>query len=87
MKNMENNMENYYRTKDLAEASFLYASGVKLIRSETDNGRVWFLFSDKNTCNKLTGSFWGREAMVNAKAYADANRSLKDVIFNKEDRR
>jgi len=81
-------MENAYRTKDLAEASFLYASHQKLIRLEEDNnGRYWFIFGDKGQCEELVNQYWRREATVNAKEFADAFRSLKDRIFkNKEGR-
>ena len=81
-------MENVYRTKDLAEASFLYAIHQKLIRLEKDHGgRCWFVFDDDLACRELIASYWRRDAMVNAKEFADAIRSLKDRIFkNKEGR-
>jgi len=75
-----------YSTRDLSEASFLYASGIKLIRLNKDNDRFWFVFEDKNLCGQLTDSFWRKEASVNAKEYADALRTMKDLIFN-QDRR
>lgn len=77
------NMEDYYRTKDLATASFLYASNKKLIKTDQDNGRVWFIFEDKPSCDVLVNSFWRKEAVVNAKEFSDAIRTLKDLIFNK----
>ena len=79
-------MDNVLRTRDLAEASFLYASGVKLIQLDNDNGRFWFVFEDKVLCEQLTDSFWRKEAMVDAKTYAEASRSLKDLIFSKNGR-
>lgn len=74
-------MKNCYRTKDLSEASFLYAYGKKLIRTENDNGKLWFIFDDKVSCEELANSFWRREATVNAKEFSDATRTLKDLIF------
>ena len=79
-------MKNTYHTKDLAEASFLYASGKKFVHLEEDKGRFWFVFDDKTSCEELTNSFWRKEAVVNAKEYADALRTLKDLIFNKHRR-
>lgn len=76
-------MENYYRTKDLAEASFLYASNKKLIRVENDNGKIWFIFDDKASCERLANSFWSKDAIVNAKEFSDAIRTLKDIIFSR----
>lgn len=77
-------MENYYRTKDLSEASFLYASGKKLIRLDKDNVKIWFIFEDKLSCENLSNSFWRKEATINAKEFADSIRTLKDLIFNKQ---
>lgn len=76
-------MENCYRTKDLSEASFLYASGKKLIRLDKDNVKIWFIFEDKLSCENLSNSFWRKEALINAKEFADGIRTLKDLIFNK----
>ena len=77
-------MKTPYRTKDLAEASFLYASNKKLIQLEKDGSKFWFIFADRVSCEKLADSFWGKEATVNAKEFADGIRTLKDLIFNKE---
>lgn len=77
------NIENSYRIKDLSLASFLYASGAKLIKLDNQNHRVWFLFDDKPSCERSADSFWRKDAIVNAKEFADAFRTLKDLIFNK----
>ena len=76
------NKENY-RTRDLSESAFLYASGKKLLKLENDNKRVWFIFKDRLSCQDLLDSYWQKEAVVNAKEFADAIRSLKDLIFNR----
>ena len=83
MEKINMNMESYYRTKDLSEAAFLYASNNKLIRVDRNNGIVWFIFEDKSSCEVLVSSFWRKEAVVNAKEFADGIRTLKDLIFNK----
>ena len=76
-------MESIYRTKDLNEASYLYAAGQKLIRLEEDtNKRCWFIFDNEIVCQGLIDSYWRKEATVNAKEFADAIRSLKDRIFS-----
>jgi hypothetical protein len=74
---------NTYRTKDLPIAAFLYASGKRLFESETDNGKVWFIFNDKASCEEMVNSFYRKEASVNAKEFSDALRTLKSLIFNK----
>lgn len=75
---------NHYSTKDLSVASFLYASGKKLIHLNKDNGRTWFLFDNRNSCEQLVRSFWAKEALVNAKEYSDSIRTLKELIFNEQ---
>jgi hypothetical protein len=77
-------MNNTHHTKDLAEAAFLYASGRKLAELKKDSGKYWFVFDDRKTCQALVDSYWRKDASVNAKEYADAFRSLKDLIFNKK---
>ena len=76
-------MKSNFRTKDLSEASLLYASGKKLQHPQHENGKVWFVFEDKASCEEIVHTYWRREAVINAKDYADAIRTLKDLIFNK----
>ncbi len=79
-------IENTYKTKDLSEASFLYASHQKLIRLEEDTGRYYFVFEDRSTCQKLIDTYWRKEATVDAKELLDSLRSLKDRIFSMQRR-
>jgi len=79
------NMENY-RTKDLAEAAFLYASSKRLIQVEKDGRICFFVFENKPSCETLANSYWRKEATANAKEFSDAIRTLKDLIFNQENR-
>ena len=82
---MEMKMENIYRTKDLYESSYLYACHKKLLQLDRENGRCWFIFQDKQSCQSLIDSYWRREAKIDAKEFIDALRSLKDRIFNNGD--
>lgn len=72
---------NLYKTRDLYEASFLYANGQRLIRLEGDKSQKWFIFADKGACEKLAQTFWAKDSSVDAKSYAEAIRSLKEMIF------
>ncbi|MCK9554964.1 DUF5659 domain-containing protein [bacterium] len=72
-----------YRTRDLYEAAFLYASNSKLLQLENENNRKVFIFEEVAVCRKLTDSYWRKEALINAKAFSDAIKTLKDLIFNK----
>lgn len=73
-----------YKTKDLACASLLYASNQKLLRLERNGNskQFYFVFSDRDQCEKLVTSYWQGEAVINAKLFADALRTMKDRIFS-----
>ena len=72
---------NTYYTKDLYEASFLYAHQQKLLGLEKDCKFFWFIFKDKSACEELSVAYWAGEIEINAKAYSDAIRTLKDRLF------
>jgi len=81
---MEKENAHHYITQDLGEASLLYLSQKLVELREADNsGHFWFVFEDKTTCQRLVNSFWQREAVINARDFCDAMRTLKDLIFNK----
>jgi hypothetical protein len=71
-----------FRTKDIAEASFLYASNKKLVNLEKSGYFYYFIFEDVSGCTALLTSFWRKEAMIDAKTYSEAFRSLKDRLFS-----
>jgi hypothetical protein len=75
-----------FQTRDLSEAAFLYASGRKFSKLNSDGQRFWFVFDGKHECKKLADSYWRKEATINAKEMSDALRTLKDMIFNRETR-
>ena len=70
-----------FKTKDLYEAAFLYADRRKLVRLERDGNIFWFVFADRETCERVSLAYWQGEIDTNAKEYADAIRTLKDRIF------
>ena len=82
---MDINMKDCFRTKDLGEASLLYSSDKRLIHLNHDGIRYWFIFEDQESCQKIVQSFWRKEAMINAKNFVDAERTLKNLIFKKQD--
>jgi len=73
-----------FQTKDMYEAAFLYARRLKLSKLERAGSSFWFVFESKRDAEKLSDSYWAREADVNAKAYADSIRTLKDMIFSRK---
>ena len=72
---------NVYFTKDLYEASLLIACKIKLLKLVKENNYYLFAFENKAKAEELSAKFWLREIDVDAKAYAEAIRSLKDRIF------
>lgn len=73
-----------YFTKDIWEASILYAMHKKIIRTDNVNGRVWFYFADKGSCEELVEAYLRKDLTINAKEFAEANKTLKGFVFNKE---
>lgn len=76
---MEKNNE--YRVKDLYLAAFLYSQQKELINIERENQVCWFVFADKTTCEASAEQYWSNRATGKIKAFTDAIRSLKDLIF------
>ena len=70
-----------YSTKDLYEASFLYAAGKELVDLARDGNQAWFIFADPVGCNEMVRLFWAKKGSVAPKVYAEAVRSLKDMLF------
>lgn len=75
-------MEKVFRTKDLYLASYLYAEGQTLERTEKNGGTCWFLFREQNSSEILANHFWNGTGKCFGKSYADAIRTLKDIIFS-----
>ena len=78
---MNNELENVYSTKDLAEASLLLVKNQKLIRLNRQGKTVFFVFEDKKNCEDISNQFWFGECLVNAKTYYEAMQTLKNRIF------
>ena len=74
-------MENYYSTKDLYLAGFLYAKGIEFGGVKRQGSLCWFIFADKPTCESLQLQFFAKSIEVNAKNYSDALRTLKNLLF------
>lgn len=74
--------EHMFITKDLNVAAFLYASNAKLASAKKDKTHTtFFSFVDKDACEELVRKYWAKEGQIDAKNFADALRSLKDMLF------
>lgn len=75
--------EDGYPVKDLYLAAYLYSKNLKLLRLQKEKDFYWFIFQDKEKSEEQIERYWQREAEVNAKIYAEAIRTLKDMIFSR----
>ena len=75
-----------YATKDLHLAAFFQTKGMRIEKLEhhSSAGKGWnpvyFIFSDRDTCDYLEGVFWsgeGDDAIINIKKYLTDVRSLR----------
>lgn len=79
------NSETIFKTTDLFEAAYLYASRQKFLGLESqDNRRYWFLFANAPECERLINSYWEREAVMCIRDYVDALKAMKDKVFQKK---
>ncbi len=74
-------LTNYFITKDLFLSALLYAKGVKIQRVDRKERICWFVFENKEACDQFQRGFITKTIEVNAKEYADAVRTLKDIVF------
>lgn len=77
-------MSDHFLTKDLQLAGLLYAKGAGFIGVNRNGRLCWFVFENHQLCEKLQQQFFAKSVDVNAKDYADAIRTLKDLVFANE---
>jgi len=75
-------MNEYYKTRDLAEASFLFTKTQELISIEREGKICWFIFQDKKQCEELSKQFWFQDALIPSKSFYESIQTLKNRIFN-----
>lgn len=76
-------MENkVYKTKDLAEASFLLAKGKSLLVLERDGKTCWFVYPNQEECKELISAFWFGNALIQGRDFYQAIQMLKNKIFS-----
>lgn len=81
MKNKENE---YYRTRDLAEAAMLIVCEQKLLNIEREGSTCWFIFSNKKVCEQLSSKYFFSEVLVNARDFHEICSRLKGRVFAKD---
>lgn len=74
-------MQDTYKTRDIHEASFLFASQCKLLTLESSENGYFFIFQNLSTCQQLADSYWDKTGVVVAKDLADSFGVLKRKVF------
>lgn len=70
-----------YATQNLYEAAFCLCKGFKLVGKRQQGNKVVVLFEGSEVCEAALTYYNG--ATVEAKAYSDSYRTLKDYIFER----
>ncbi len=70
-----------YKTRDLGEAGALILEQQKLTTIERQEKICWFVFEDKNTCQKLSNKYFFGNLLVSAREYKETLDRLKNRIF------
>ncbi len=73
---------NHFSTKDLYVAGLIYAKGIQFLGVEREGVVCWFLFGDEEKASTEQEAYFGRKALVNAKDYAEAIKTLKHLVFS-----
>lgn len=76
------NENDVYKTPDFWLSSALLAKGMRLSRLEWNGPRAFFVFENERRCEELSQAYWNRDLAVDAKTYADSERTLKDRIHS-----
>jgi hypothetical protein len=73
--------KNLYATENLYEAAFCLCKGMKLIGKEKTGSKVTVFFEGKDAHIEALKFYNGGK--VEAKAYSDSYRTLKDYVFQR----
>jgi len=75
-----------YRTSDLYFAAYLKVAGVKLIDTEWEGKRLFFVFEDKggDIMRNLKKEYFSDYAKVNAMSYVQAIKLMKNLTFQEK---
>lgn len=81
MPTLEDAMSKDYSTQNLYEAAYLLAKGFELAGKQKQTFKTLLVFKGAGVSEEATHFYNG--ALIKAKAYSDAYRTLKDYIFER----
>lgn len=73
-----------YLTKDLHLGAMLYSKGIPFVGVNRQGKLCWFVFEKPGQCEELERGYYSKSVEVVAKEYADALRTLKDLVFYRD---
>lgn len=84
--NDENDIKNapqlVYKSRDLGECAAILCLSFDILSTEQDpNGRTYFVFLDTPELQSTIKAYWDCSLQVTARYYADAIKTLKNVIY------
>lgn len=74
-----------YQTKNLNIAAYLYTSGLRLVRTISVDGEVFFKFSPRDKAEEAINQYFSGTANVNPRDLFARLHDLKDLIFNQKE--
>ncbi|PIR43379.1 hypothetical protein COV24_02960 [candidate division WWE3 bacterium CG10_big_fil_rev_8_21_14_0_10_32_10] len=76
-------IEKYYKTKDLNEASYIYFLKIPFEGLVKKENFYLFVFPNSKETQKASMEYWSNNAIGNIKEFADAQKTLKNLIFSR----
>lgn len=76
----EQNHQNLYQTKDSESAVILYSMKVVLNSTFWDKGSCYFVFQNRNLCEKVLSDYLNDKIVISAKLLMDSYKTIKSVI-------
>lgn len=73
----------FYKSRDTEISSILYANKQTLESSYWENGACYFLFNDKEACEKIISDYFNDKIIISAKSVMEAIRTIKSIIYSK----
>ncbi len=68
--------------RDFYLAAAMLANGAHFLRVDRQGNVGFFVFAEKEKCERLVAAYFQGDLMVRAKDFTSAIRSLKDALFS-----
>jgi len=72
--------QDLYQTKDTETAIILYSMKQVLGSVSWENGSCFFIFENKDACERILADYLNDKIKISAKSLMDAARTIKNII-------